>query len=180
MGAGQPMKYKNLKELVKAMDRYFKSITIDVPRFITVHKGYKKNNKGNDIKSKPIYEDEAVLDNNDEQVVDVKYISNPSILGLCLYLEIDRRTLCNYEKIDDEYFHTIKKYKAKVEAFLEQELYRDKNVTGIIFNLKNNHDWKDKQEVVSVNIDVVDDLTDSLTNEELIELIREKTKELLK
>lgn len=69
-----------------------------------------------------------------------------TITGLALALDIDRKTLINYEK-REEFFHTIKKAKLKVENYLEKRLINDNSTTGIIFNLKNNFEWKDKQEV---------------------------------
>jgi len=62
---------------------------------------------------------------------------------------MDRRTLLNYSK-DDKFFPTIKKAKRKIEAYLEEKLVTDGG-TGIIFNLKNNYGWKDKQETVNLN-----------------------------
>lgn len=70
-----------------------------------------------------------------------------TITGLALALDIDRDTLLNYEK-KEEYFGTIKRAKQKVEEQLEISLYGN-SVTGIIFNLKNNFGWKDKQEIES-------------------------------
>ena len=69
-----------------------------------------------------------------------------TITGLALALDIDRKTLNNYEE-RDEFFHTIKKAKLKVENYLEKRLIKDTSTTGIIFNLKNNFEWKDKQEI---------------------------------
>lgn len=69
-----------------------------------------------------------------------------TITGLCLSLDVDRKTLLNYEE-RDEFFHTIKKAKLMVENYLEKRLINDNSTTGIIFNLKNNFDWKDKQEI---------------------------------
>ena len=65
--------------------------------------------------------------------------------GLALYLDIDRKTLLNYSK-NEEYFHTIKKAKQRVECQLEESLYRLGNNTGVIFNLKNNFGWKDNMQ----------------------------------
>lgn len=65
--------------------------------------------------------------------------------GLAIYLGIDRKTLYNYSK-DDEFFPTIKKARARVEQCLEKRLYGN-NVTGVIFSLKNNFDWADKQQL---------------------------------
>lgn len=69
----------------------------------------------------------------------------PTMAGLALSLGIDRKTLTNYAH-KDEFFPAIKKARSRVEVALEQRLYGN-NVTGVIFNLKNNFDWSDKQEI---------------------------------
>lgn len=81
--------------------------------------------------------------------------------GLALALDMDRKTLFNYSK-DEQFFPTIKKAKARVEEQLEENALMGKyNPTFAIFNLKNNFDWKDKQELdtTSTNrVTIVDDL----------------------
>ena len=72
-----------------------------------------------------------------------------TITGLCLSLDICRDTLCEYAK-KEEFSDTIKKAKLKVENYLEKHLITDSSTTGIIFNLKNNFGWKDKQENINV------------------------------
>ena len=72
--------------------------------------------------------------------------------GLAYYLGIDRKTLINYSK-NEEYFHTIKKARDKVQMQLEECLYRLGNNSGVIFNLKNNFDWKDKIEHSSSEVE---------------------------
>ena len=62
--------------------------------------------------------------------------------GLALALGIDRATLVRYGD-KDLFANQIKEAKAKVEAMLEENLYRLGNNSGIIFNLKNNYGWKD-------------------------------------
>lgn len=69
-----------------------------------------------------------------------------TVTGLAMALDIDRRTLLNYSD-KEEFFPTIKKAKLKVENYLEKRLIKDSSTTGIIFNLKNNYDWRDKQEI---------------------------------
>ena len=70
-----------------------------------------------------------------------------TISGLACALDTTRRTLLDYEE-KDEYSHTIKRAKAKIEAFNEQMLYsKDVPTTGVIFNLKNNYGWKDTQAI---------------------------------
>lgn len=65
--------------------------------------------------------------------------------GLALSLDMDRKTLLNYSK-DEDFFPTIKKARNKVETYAEERLFYP-NATGVIFNLKNNFDWQDKQEL---------------------------------
>lgn len=66
-----------------------------------------------------------------------------TITGLAMAMNTSRRTLMNYEE-RDEFFHTIKKHKLRVENYAEQRLYSG-NAAGPIFALKN-FDWKDKTE----------------------------------
>ncbi len=68
----------------------------------------------------------------------------PTMSGLALYLDMDRRSLTNYAN-RDEFFPTIKKARARVEQHLERKLYGGQ-VAGVIFNLKNNFGWMDKLE----------------------------------
>lgn len=71
--------------------------------------------------------------------------NTPTVSGLALALDTTRRTLLDYCQEDNEFSHTIKKAKNRVEAFMEQKLYGN-SVTGLIFNLKNNFAWVDKTE----------------------------------
>lgn len=73
-----------------------------------------------------------------------------TITGLCIALDICRDTLCEYAK-KEEFSDTIKKAKLRVENYLEKHLITDNGTTGIIFNLKNNFGWKDKQENINVD-----------------------------
>lgn len=68
----------------------------------------------------------------------------PTISGLAYHLDMTTESLRRYEKKDD-FCATIKAAKQRVERALEQRLY-GQNVTGTIFNLKNNFGWKDKIE----------------------------------
>lgn len=69
-----------------------------------------------------------------------------TITGLALALNLDRKSINNYAK-DSEFFPTIKKAKLRVENYLEKRLINDSSATGIIFNLKNNYGWSDKQQI---------------------------------
>ena len=76
----------------------------------------------------------------------------PTMSGLALSLGVDRKTVVNYSH-NEQYFLTIRKARAKIESFIETRLYGN-NVTGCIFNLKNNFNWKDKTEVNQTNVDI--------------------------
>jgi len=82
----------------------------------------------------------------------VEKIYAPTMSGLALFLGVDRKTITNYSN-KEEYFPTIRKARARIESHLEKKLYGN-NVTGLIFNLKNNFDWKDKSEVAQTNVEV--------------------------
>lgn len=93
-----------------------------------------------------------------------------TITGLAIALDFDSRqsllNYCNYEDEEDKSFlDTIKRAKTKCEFDIERGLLSGKyNPTGAIFNLKNNYDWKDKQEIsadvnsnLNINIELTDD-----------------------
>lgn len=67
-----------------------------------------------------------------------------TLSGLAYWIGIDRRTLLNY-KYDDEFFPTLKRYKDLCENYAEEQLFLGKNVAGVIFAMKNNYEWQDKQ-----------------------------------
>lgn len=96
-----------------------------------------------------------------------------TITGLCLALDICRDTLSEYAK-NKEFSDTIKKAKLKVENYLEKHLIIDSSTTGIIFNLKNNFGWTDKQQLEhSGNIN---NPFEGLSTEELRQLINDGKK----
>lgn len=73
-----------------------------------------------------------------------------TVSGLALHLGVTRATLLNYEKkyAGTEYAEIIEDAKLRIEEFVEECLFRNKvPTTGVIFNLKNNFNWKEKQEI---------------------------------
>jgi uncharacterized protein (DUF2141 family) len=101
-----------------------------------------------------MYEKFPVLNNNGDQVLKTEFFEIPTIIGLSHYLGMTRETLNQYSK-DEIFSDTIKQAKEKIEKYLENELFRQQGqVTGIIFNLKNNFGWKDKTEVESTNTNI--------------------------
>ena len=67
--------------------------------------------------------------------------------GLAYSLGMDRTTLIRYGK-DERFYNSIKRAKQFIEQSLEERLIATSGMaTGIIFNLKNNYGWRDKQEI---------------------------------
>lgn len=103
---------------------------------------YKKKEEIQELIDKYFYD----CDKNDEPY---------TVTGLALALNMSRQDLINYSN-KEEFFDTIKKAKLKVENYLEKRLIKDNSCTGIIFNLKNNYGWKDKQENINVGVSYED------------------------
>lgn len=71
----------------------------------------------------------------------------PTMAGLCLYLGFcDRHALLEYETYEG-FSATVKKARTRIEMDRAQRLvHKDTFTPGLIFDLKNNHGWKDKTE----------------------------------
>lgn len=72
-----------------------------------------------------------------------------TITGLTLALGfVDRRSLLDYIERGEEFSHTIKTAKSRVENWLEKRAAASSGVVaGVIFNLKNNFGWRDEKQV---------------------------------
>ena len=84
-----------------------------------------------------------------------------TITGLAIALDTDRQTLINYTN-KEEFFDTIKRVKQRVENYAEEKLFNGQSTAGVIFNLKNNYGWVDKQDIeanvaASIEVDIEDD-----------------------
>ena len=150
-GRGRPIAYTP-QQLEKRIQDYFDSITTTYPLFDSVM-------IGKDEEGKAIYDKIPRLNNKGEQLYGTTYHEHPSITGLANYLDIHRDTLHEYST-QANYSDAIKRAKQKMEKYLEDHLYGN-NVTGIIFNLKNNYGWEDRQEI-DANINVAKGLEDWL------------------
>ncbi len=75
--------------------------------------------------------------------------TKPTLAGLCLFMGFsDKQSFSNYETYGHEFSLTVKKAQMRIELDRHERLI-DKNqfTPGIIFDLKNNHGWKDQQDL---------------------------------
>ena len=138
---GRPLAFADPEELRLLCDKYFKSITRTIPKRERTIVAYEDNDP-----KKPIFEDNIVLNDAGEQYLETEWLEPPSIVGLALYLGVDRQTLLNY-KNKDEYFGTLRDAKTRIERYEAARLVTVSNSKGIEFSLANNHNWKASQTI---------------------------------
>jgi len=95
-----------------------------------------------------------------------------TVLSFCVYCDICRDTFAlyasgEYDNKNESYSDTLKRFKDKVEADKQDGLLTGKyNATGAIFDLKNNHGWKDKFETTTTNVEMTqEEWLDSLSDD---------------
>ena len=101
------------------------------------------------------------------------------ITGLCIHLHIYKDTFYEYAKIP-QFSDSIKLARQMIENYSGRQLFREVGqVTGIIFNLKNNFGWVDKFE--TENKTELDDKRESkkLTEAEAREKIEAHNKKVI-
>lgn len=84
----------------------------------------------------------------DEYIESIEGNDTPRILAFCVYAGINKDTFQEY-KNKEGYSVTCRKMLDTCESALEKMLHDNnrKNIIGPIFALKNNFNWKDKQEI---------------------------------
>lgn len=127
---GAPQKYKTKTSLRRAIEKYFRSISVKVPMA--------------DLSGNPI------LNEDGEPVIKTEYIIPPQIPAMCLELGITDRTwrrYCDHE-LHPEFEDVTEEAMLRFKAYLvDQSLTREKGLQGILFNLEVNHGCSRKQEI---------------------------------
>lgn len=174
-GGGRPLKFKSVKKLQQAIDAYFAECdphwvveeywdhpyvepeledTDPVLLEAQAHGGALKRTRKQPKWRDRDYTQPMELQYRHHITVQIPYTTT----GLALALDTSRETLLDYgdgkydSKVtgdvgDDKFSDTIKRAKLKVQQYAELYLFEGKNAAGAIFNLKNNHAWKDRSEV---------------------------------
>jgi len=92
------------------------------------------------------------------------------VTGLALHLDTTRELLTDYQD-KDEFYDTIKKAKQKIMEYAESALFRNSQVAGVIFNLKNNYSNYYKDKIFT------EDETDYTEQEKKLEALRNGDKQ---
>ncbi len=71
----------------------------------------------------------------------------PTLSGICLFMGFaDKQSFSNYASYGEEFSLTVNKARLRIEEDRNQRLAKADFSPGIIFDLKNNHGWKDRTE----------------------------------
>lgn len=138
---GRPAKYENAKKLERAVNAYFDSVSYKKPVIISTPTG-EVDEKGN-VRYKTMMLREGE-DHTGAPVTVTEYLEPPSVASLTLYLGISRDTWAKYGK-KKAFRPVVEQARARIEAYLVGKL-ESRHAQGVIFNLKNNFGWKDRQE----------------------------------
>lgn len=134
---GRPKKFETVEELESRIQAYFDSCFVPRTERIKVR---------NDDDDGYDFVDSYVKNKNGEQLYD--RVRPFTVTGLAVALDTTRETLLDYENKPENaaFSDTIKKAKQIIHMFAEERLYAPTQVTGAIFNLKNNFGWVDRTE----------------------------------
>ena len=110
-----------------------------------------QNAVGNEGGRERRYQDHAEFDALVEQyfIKCIEEDKKPTLGGISLHLDFsDKDTFGSYAAVSFEFARTVNKARMRIEENRHQLLVDNKKFTpGIIFDLKNNHGWKDKSEI---------------------------------
>jgi hypothetical protein len=85
----------------------------------------------------------------------------PTIAGLCYFLGFsDKQALTTYEGYGEDFSLPVKKARLRIEQDRSERLLgKDTFTPGVIFDLKNNHGWKDtSQQEVTGDMRVINEI----------------------
>ncbi|MZQ97205.1 MAG: hypothetical protein GT601_05985 [Acidaminobacter sp.] len=140
-GIGNKKEYPTAADLENAINKYFDEITRDTVLKENYIAGYKDDGE-------PIVAEREALNRLGEPVVVEEFLVKPSVINMCVKLGITRSALSLYRTYGEDYLDTITRACARIEAYKVDQLDdKGKATNGIIFDLKNNHDYRDKQEI---------------------------------
>jgi len=166
---GRPRKYTD-KLLRKELDRYFRSITREKTLTEKIDSGRK------DSYGHTIWMTVPITNMDGEEVTQIEYIVPPTVGGICDFLHISRQTWCEYcdKNKHPEFLDTTTQARERLRAWNEMELLtrQGKDLKGIMFNLQNNYDYRERTEI-EVGEKAAKAMSGNLTLQEKMQMLRE-------
>lgn len=171
---GRPLLFETVEELQGKIQAYFDDCAPHPEQIVTYKWKQKdvqkrvRDDKTGKIVTKTVQENDYSQRPDEEMIW---HISEPKVMtvsALAVFLGTSRLTLINYSE-KPEFINTIKEAKDLIESHWEKKL-DGSNVTGVIFNLKNNWKWQDKTEQEITSPDGSLSPYANLTEEQLVKL----------
>lgn len=155
---GRPKKWETVEELEDQIQAYFASCFIvkTERQRVAVPPPDCECDKNLECKCPKAYEYLDVPLKDEAGNVLLQQIQPFTVTDLAIALDTTRETLLDYEKKPEnaQFSDAIKKAKQIVLAFNERRLHSSNQVTGVIFNLKNNFGYVDRVENLNANVEV--------------------------
>lgn len=147
---GRPKKYETPGKLRKAIDVYWRSISYEKPVVVATPTGEVDENGRIKYTSRMLMADETgavSMDGIGRPITETAFLKPPSVAGLCLHLGISKETWSTYKE-DEKLGPVCQEFLLRYEDYLLERVEGEKakSVQGIIFNLKNNFDYREKVE----------------------------------
>lgn len=132
---GRPHRWENVEDLEAEIQSYFDSCFEQRFRQVKTKNGEEEE-----------YIDEPILDREGNPTY--TQIRPFTVTGLAVHLGTTRQRLLDYENNEErpEFRDAIKNAKQIIENYSDEALYRQSQVAGVIFSLKNNFKWIDRTE----------------------------------
>jgi len=154
---GRPLLFETVEDLQKKIQAYFDDCKPH-PEERVIYRWKQKDvqkrvrdEKTGKLVTKTVKEDDLTQRPDEEMQWHITQPKVMTVSALAVFLGTSRETLINYQE-KPEFFDTIKEAKDLIESQWEAKL-DGSNVTGVIFNLKNNWKWADKTEQEITNPD---------------------------
>jgi len=179
---GRPLLFETVEELQTKIQAYFDDC-LPHPEEVIIYKWKQKDverrvrdEKTGKLVMKTFQEDDHSQRPDTESEWRISLPKIMTVSGLAVFLGTSRETLIDYAG-RPEFSDTIKEAKDLIQSQWEERLVGS-NVTGVIFNLKNNWKWQDKTEQEITNPDgSMNPFSDSRISIEDLEALAEQARE---
>lgn len=143
--AGRKKKYKTAKELEKAVNAYFDSISYREPAVVATPTGEVDEQGRVKYKTIMLHEPGKEPGVPGKPVTVTKWLSPPNMAGLRLHLSISKETWSNYGQ-DEELKAVVEQTRARMEDYWCTRL-DGKGANGAKFALSSCYGWRERHEV---------------------------------